>query len=165
MNVALAAVVAAPGLVIGSFLNVVASRVPERRGLVLDRSACMSCDTQIAAWENIPLLSYALLRGRCRSCKAAIPIRYPVVEALTALLIVACVLHFGLTPEAVVASFFCSVVVALSAIYIEIRIVPINAVRPRLFVVIVELTAIVPSPLWALGDFGATGVNHAAAHA
>ncbi len=163
MNVALAAVVAAPGLVIGSFLNVVASRVPERRGLVLDRSACMSCDTQIAAWDNIPLLSYALLRGRCRSCKAAIPIRYPVVEALTALLIVACVLHFGLTPEAVVASFFCSVLVALSAIDIEHRIVPNRIVLPSFVVVLVAQTAIEPSPEWALGAIGASGFLLAAA--
>ena len=77
MNLALAAVVAAPGLVVGSFLNVVASRVPVAARDRLDRSACMSCDTQIAAWDNIPLLSYALLRGRCRSCKAAHPDALP----------------------------------------------------------------------------------------
>ncbi len=163
MNVALAAVVAAPGLVIGSFLNVVASRVPERRGLVLDRSACMSCNTQIAAWDNVPLLSYALLRGRCRSCKAAIPIRYPVVEALTALLIVACVFRFGLTPEAAVAAFFCSVLVALSAIDIEHRIVPNRIVLPSFVVVLVAQTAIEPSPEWALGAVAASGFLLAAA--
>lgn len=163
MNVALAAVVAAPGLVVGSFLNVVASRVPAHRGLVFDRSACMSCNTQIAAWDNIPLLSYALLRGRCRSCKAAIPVRYPLVEALTALLIVACVLRFGLTPEAAVAAFFCSVLVALSAIDIEHRIVPNRIVMPSFVVVLVAQTAIEPSPEWALGAVAASGFLLAAA--
>jgi len=163
MNVALAAVVAAPGLVVGSFLNVVASRVPERRGLVLDRSACMSCNTQIAAWDNVPLLSYALLRGRCRSCKAPIPIRYPVVETLTASLIAACVLRFGLTPDAAVASFFCSVLVALSAIDIEHRIVPNRIVLPSFVVVLVAETAIEPSPEWALGAVAASGFLLAAA--
>jgi leader peptidase (prepilin peptidase) / N-methyltransferase len=163
MNLALAAVVAAPGLVVGSFLNVVASRVPERRGIVLDRSACMTCNTQIAAWDNVPLLSYLLLRGRCRSCKAAIPMRYPAVEALTALLIVACVLRFGLTAEAAVAAFFCSVLVALSAIDIEHRIVPNRIVMPSFVVVLVAQTAIAPSPEWALGAVAASGFLLAAA--
>jgi leader peptidase (prepilin peptidase) / N-methyltransferase len=163
MDLALAAVVAAPGLVIGSFLNVVASRVPERRGLVLDRSACMSCDAQIAAWDNIPLISYALLRGRCRSCRAPIPVRYPIVEGLTAALIVACVLEFGLTAEAAVAAFFCSVLVALSAIDLEHRIIPNRIVMPSFVVVLVAQTALEPSPEWALGAIGASGFLLAAA--
>ena len=163
MNLALAAAVAAPGLAVGSFLNVVASRVPLRRSIALDRSACMSCGTQIAAWDNIPLLSYALLRGRCRSCGAGIPVRYPVVEALTAALIVACVIRFGLTPEAAVAAFFCSVLVAVSAIDIEHRIIPNRIVIPAFLVVLAAQTAIEPSPEWALGAIGASGFLFAAA--
>lgn len=163
MNLALAAFVAAPGLAVGSFLNVVASRVPLRRGVVLDRSACMSCDTQIAAWDNVPLVSYAILRGRCRACKASIPIRYPVVEGLTAALIVACVLRFGVTAEAAVAAFFCSVLVAISAIDIEHRIIPNRIVMPAFVVVLLAQTAIDPSPEWLLGAVGASGFLLAAA--
>ena len=163
MSLALAAVVAAPGLAVGSFLNVVASRVPLHRPIGLERSACMTCDTQIAARDNVPLLSYALLRGRCRSCSARIPARYPLVEALTALLIVACAVRFGLTPEAAVSAFFCSVLVAVSAIDIEHRIVPNRIVIPSFVVVLVAQTAIEPSPEWALGALGASGFLLAAA--
>ncbi len=163
MSLALAAVVAAPGLAVGSFLNVVASRVPLHRPIGLERSACMTCGTQIAARDNVPLVSYALLRGRCRSCAAPIPVRYPIVEALTAALIVACVVRFGLTPEAAVAAFFCSVLVAISAIDIEHRIVPNRIVLPSFAVVLVAQTAIEPSPEWALGALGASGFLLAAA--
>ena len=163
MSLALAAVVAAPGLAVGSFLNVVASRVPLRRPIGMERSACMTCDTQIQARDNVPLLSYLVLRGRCRACKAHIPARYPLVEGLTAALIVACALRFGLTPEAAVAAFFCSVLVAISAIDIEHRIVPNRIVIPSFVVVLVAQTAIEPSPEWALGALGASGFLLAAA--
>lgn len=157
MNLALAFAATAPGLVIGSFLNVVASRVPLRRPIGLERSACMTCQKQIAARDNVPLMSYALLGGRCRSCSARIPIRYPIVEAVTAFLIVACVLRFGLTPQAAVAVFFCSVLVAVSAIDIEHRIVPNRIVIPAFAVVLVAQTLIEPSLEWALGAAGAAG--------
>ena len=163
MNVAVAAFVVAPGLAVGSFLNVVASRVPLRRPIALDRSACMTCGTQISVRDNVPLLSYVLLRGRCRTCSANIPLRYPVVEGLTALLIVACVLRFGVTPEAAVAAFFCSVLVALSAIDIEHHIVPNRIVIPSFVVVLVAQTALEPSPEWLLGAVGASGFLLAAA--
>jgi leader peptidase (prepilin peptidase)/N-methyltransferase len=163
MSVALAAFVAAPGLAVGSFLNVVASRVPLRKPIALDRSACMSCGTQIAARDNVPLLSYALLRGRCRSCGAGIPVRYPIVEGLTAALVVACALRFGVTPEAAVAAFFCSVLVAVSAIDIEHRIVPNRIVLPSFALVLAAQTAIEPSLEWALGALGASGFLLAAA--
>ena len=70
MGAVLAAVVVLPGLAVGSFLNVVAARLPERRSIVLPRSACGSCGTQIAWYDNVPLVSYLVLRGRCRSCGA-----------------------------------------------------------------------------------------------
>jgi leader peptidase (prepilin peptidase)/N-methyltransferase len=155
MSLALAAVAAAPGLAVGSFLNVVASRVPLRRGVVFDRSECMSCGTQIAALDNIPLVSYVVLRGRCRSCGATIPARYPIVEGLTAALIVACVLRFGGTAEAVVAAFFCSVLVAISAIDIEHRIVPNRIVVPAAGAVLAIQLLREPSLEWPVAAFGA----------
>ena len=80
MTLLLAAAALAPGLVLGSFLNVVAARVPLRRSLVAPRSACMACGEAIAWYDNVPLVSYAFLRGRCRSCQTSIALRYPAVE-------------------------------------------------------------------------------------
>src|SRR5439155_27366609 len=124
VDFALAAVVFAPALALGSFLNVVAARVPLRRSIVRPPSACMSCGQEITWYDNIPLLSYVLLRSRCRHCQAGIPLVYPAVELVTGLLIAGCVLAFGLTAQAAVAAFFCAVLVAVSAIDLEHRIIP-----------------------------------------
>ena len=85
------------GLVVGSFLNVVIHRLPRRESLVAPRSRCPGCESQIAAFDNIPVLSWLLLRGRCRHCGTRISARYPLVEALTAVLFVAVVLVEGQT--------------------------------------------------------------------
>ena len=95
MNAAFAAVVFAPALAIGSFLNVIASRLPLGQSISRPRSHCPNCAHPIAPRDNIPLLSYALLRGHCRSCQAAISWRYPAVELATAALATACVVAFG----------------------------------------------------------------------
>jgi leader peptidase (prepilin peptidase)/N-methyltransferase len=155
VDLALAAVLTAPGLAIGSFLNVVVSRLPLRRSAARGRSACMSCATEIAAYDNLPLVSYAILRGRCRACGVRIPVRYPIVEALTAVLVVACGLRFGLTADALVAAFFCAVLVAISAIDIERRIVPNRIVLPAAAVVLIAQTLLQPSPEWTLAALGA----------
>lgn len=155
MDVALAAALAAPGLALGSFLNVVVARLPLRRSFASGRSACMSCGAEIAWYDNLPLASYAILRGRCRACGVRIPVRYPVVEALTAALVVACGLRFGLTADAVVAAFFCAVLVTLSAIDIERRIVPNRIVLPAAAVVLVVQTLLHPSIEWTLAALGA----------
>jgi leader peptidase (prepilin peptidase)/N-methyltransferase len=156
MELAFAAFALAPGLAIGSFLNVVAARVPLRRSVATGRSACMSCGTEIAWYDNVPLLSYALLRGRCRSCGARIGTRYLAVEVLTALLIAGCVLAFGLTWKAAVGAFFCSVLVALSAIDLEHRIVPNRIVLPAAAVTLVARTLIDPSVEWLAAGLGAS---------
>ena len=155
MTVALAAFTLAPGLVLGSFLNVVATRLPLRRSVVTPRSACPGCGTAIAWYDNLPVLSYLLLRGRCRACRSPIGIVYPLVELVTALLLAACVLAFGLTPRAAVAGLFCAVLVVISAIDLKHRIVPNRIVLPAAAVVLAAQTAISPSPEWAIGGFGA----------
>lgn len=157
MNAALAAAVFAPALALGSFLNVVASRLPLRRSVAHGRSVCMSCDHELAARDNVPLVSWLALRGRCRYCDARIPARYPIVEAVTAALLVACVAAFGLTPYAAVASFFCCVLVAVSAIDVEHRIIPNRIVLPAAAVVLVSMTVLEPGPEWLLGALGASG--------
>jgi leader peptidase (prepilin peptidase) / N-methyltransferase len=157
VELAVAAAAFAPGLALGSFLNVLAARVPLRRSIVRPGSACMACAAPIAPSDNLPVISYAILRGRCRSCGARIPLRYPAVELATALLVVACVLAFGLTAYAALAAGFCAVLVALSAIDLEHRIVPNRIVVPAAAVVLAARTLLDPSPEWALGALAASG--------
>ncbi len=158
-----AALFLAPGLALGSFLNVVAARVPLKRSIVRPASACMSCGTEIAWRDNVPLVSYALLRGRCRSCGVRIPLVYPAVELATALLVAGCVWKFGLSAEAAVAGLFCAALVAVSATDLAHRLVPNRIVVPAALAVLAAQTAVHPSPEWALGALGASGFLLAAA--
>jgi leader peptidase (prepilin peptidase) / N-methyltransferase len=157
VNAAAAAVVLAPALALGSFLNVVAIRVPERRSIVRPPSSCGSCGGEIAWRDNVPVVSWLLLRGRCRHCAAPISIAYPLVEATTAALAVACVAVWGLSAYAALAVFFCAVLVTLSAIDARLRIVPNRIVLPSAVAVLVAHTLIDPSAEWALGAVGASG--------
>jgi leader peptidase (prepilin peptidase) / N-methyltransferase len=163
VDFALAAVAFAPGLALGSFLNVVAARVPLRRSLVKPRSACMDCGHEIRWHDNVPLVSYALLRGKCRDCGVHIPLVYPAIELATALLVAGCVFAFGVSWKALVAAFFCCVLVAVSAIDAEHRIIPNRIVLPAAVVVLVANTALTLSPQWAIGAVGASGFLFAAA--
>src|SRR6187455_1513816 len=152
-----------PALALGSFLNVVAARVPLRRSVVRPASACMSCGHELAWHDNVPVASWLLLRGRCRSCSSRISPLYPAVELATAGLVAACFVAFGLSAEAFAASFFCIVLVVLSAIDFAHRIVPNRIVLPAALVVLVAQTALEPSPEWALGALAAAGFLFAAA--
>lgn len=121
MEIALSGVL---GAVFGSFLNVVAFRLPRGESVVRPRSRCPACGTPIKPYDNIPLVSYLLLRGRCRACKAPIPWRYPLIEALTAGLCVAVVLtRHGAAP---VALGLCLVLLVIPAAAIDLayRIIP-----------------------------------------
>ena len=144
-------------------MNVVAARVPLRRSVVHPRSACMSCSTELAWYDNVPVLSYLVLRGRCRSCGVRISPLYPAVEVATAALVAACFVAFGLSGKAVVAAFFCAVLVAITATDITHRIVPNRIVLPAALLVLLAQTALAPSPEWALGAFGAAGFLFVAA--
>jgi leader peptidase (prepilin peptidase) / N-methyltransferase len=163
VDFALAAVAFAPGLALGSFLNVVAARVPLRRSIVRPPSSCMACGQEIRWYDNVPLVSWLVLRGRCRDCGVRIPFVYPAVELLTAVLIAGCVFAFGLTFEAAIAAFFCAVLVAVSAIDLEHRIIPNRIVLPATVVVLVANTLRDPSPKWALAALGASGFLFTAA--
>ena len=137
-----------PALAFGSFVNVVAARVPLRRSISHPRSACLGCETPIAPRDNIPVVSYLLLRGRCRSCQARISPLYPAVELLTATLVAVCALVFGLTPYAALAAFFCVTLVTLSAADLRYRLVPNRIVLPAFVVCVLAHTAIEPSVEW-----------------
>jgi prepilin signal peptidase PulO-like enzyme (type II secretory pathway) len=116
MNAAAAAFALLPALALGSFLNVVAARVPARRSIVRPPSSCESCATEILWRDNIPVLSYLLLRGRCRHCHERIARIYPLVETATAILVVASVACLGPTVEAAFAAGICALLVTLAAI-------------------------------------------------
>ena len=157
MTAGVALVVFAPALALGSFLNVVVARVPERRSLVRPPSSCGSCGTEILWRDNIPVLSYLLLRGRCRHCDGSISPVYPLVEAVTAALVVACVAVFGPRPEAALAAGFCAVLVTLSVIDTRHRIVPNRIVIPAAVVALVVHTALDPSLAWLAWSLVAAG--------
>jgi leader peptidase (prepilin peptidase) / N-methyltransferase len=157
VNTAAAVFVLAPALALGSFLNVVVFRVPARRSILLPPSSCGVCATEILWRDNVPVVSYLLLRGRCRQCAAPISPLYPVVEVVTAGLVVACFAAFGATAWAALAAGFCAVLVVLSVIDAQHRTVPNRVVLPSAAVALVAHTAIDPSFAWLLWSLVATG--------
>jgi leader peptidase (prepilin peptidase)/N-methyltransferase len=106
------------GLVAGSFLNVVIARLPEGRSIVFPASHCPRCGHRLRAWENIPVLSWIVLRGRCHSCHAEISSRYPMVELATAALFVLAVARWGMGLQAVEACAAAALLVA--TLYIDV---------------------------------------------
>jgi leader peptidase (prepilin peptidase) / N-methyltransferase len=112
------------GLLIGSFLNVCVYRLPQDLSVVRPRSYCPACSHPIAWYDNVPLLSYALLRGRCRHCKAAISARYPTVELLTGVLFFIIVLRLGPSLAALKFCLLSALLVGLTFADLEARILP-----------------------------------------
>ncbi len=112
------------GLVFGSFLNVCISRLPRHESVAAGRSRCPECGKPIRALDNVPLLSFLVLRGRCRDCGERISWRYPAIELATAALWVLCWLEFGLSVEAVGMAVFCFLALGLAAMDAETMLLP-----------------------------------------
>jgi leader peptidase (prepilin peptidase)/N-methyltransferase len=112
------------GAMVGSFLNVCIARIPKDESIVKPRSHCPQCKALIAAFDNIPLLSYLLLRGRCRGCGVGISLRYPLVELLMGALAAALYWQFGLSLAFVVGLVFSAALLVISCIDLDVRIVP-----------------------------------------
>jgi len=112
------------GAMVGSFANVAIYRLPRHQSLVTPRSRCPHCGHPIRAWDNIPLLSFLLLRGRCRDCGAPISWRYPLVEALTAALFLAVWLWFGASLASLRAALFALIMVIVIFVDLDHRIIP-----------------------------------------
>lgn len=147
------------GLLVGSFLNVVILRLPKRMewewrrdcreilgllplppsldpappGIVVESSHCPKCGHRLAPWENVPVLSWLLLRGRCRSCRTPISLQYPVVELVTGLLALGCALAFGASWAALAAMGFSFTLVALSGIDLRTTYLPDQLTYPLLW--------------------------------
>ena len=118
------------GMIVGSYLNVVIFRLPLGLSTVRPRSRCPGCGTLIQARDNVPVLSFLLLRGRCRTCGTRISWRYPLVEAVTGALFLACLLRFGLTPQALVAVVFSCLMLVLALIDYDHMILPDRITLP-----------------------------------
>ncbi|HXG57549.1 MAG TPA: prepilin peptidase [Thermoanaerobaculia bacterium] len=112
------------GAIVGSFLNVVIHRYPREESIVFPPSHCPSCDAKIRAWDNIPLLSFAILRGRCRTCRSPIPLRYPLVELANALFYLAIYQRTGPTLSFLPVAAIVSMTIVLIYIDLEIQILP-----------------------------------------
>jgi leader peptidase (prepilin peptidase)/N-methyltransferase len=157
------------GFTIGSFLNVVIHRIPRAESIVFPNSRCPECGTAIRPYDNIPVLSYLVLRGRCRNCRTPISARYPAVEALTGLLFALTFAHDGLTLALPFDLVFVAALVALIFIDAEHMILPDVITLPGLALALV-CRALVPNlygldfmtggllagwPAWAVSLFGA----------
>src|SRR5918993_4531398 len=136
------------GLVVGSFLNVVSHRVPHRESVVWPASHCPHCGEPIRPGDNVPLISYVLLRGRCRNCKEPISARYPAVEATTGLLFGAAAYEFGVSLAMFSALVLISALISLAAIDLEHRLLPNVIVGPAALVGLVLSILANPAGWW-----------------
>ena len=118
------------GAMVGSFLNVVIHRVPRGESIVAPRSRCPKCETQISSLDNLPIVSWLILKGRCRHCAAPISARYPIVEALTALTFLAIALTRGIDSDLALELPFAAMLIAVAAIDLDHRIVPNRILLP-----------------------------------
>jgi leader peptidase (prepilin peptidase)/N-methyltransferase len=135
------------GAAVGSFLNVVVHRLPRGESLVTPRSRCPGCGATLRARDNLPLVSWLLLRGRCHSCGAPISPRYPLVEAVTATAFVAVALARGVDHDLLLELPFAATLVAVAAIDLEHRIVPNRIVVPAAVFAVAAAAVIEPGRL------------------
>lgn len=140
VTVILVVLAAVLGLAIGSFLNVVIWRVPRGESVAHPPSACPRCGAGIKPYDNVPVLSWLLLRGRCRNCSEPISWRYPLIEAATAALFVAVVLWFGPVWSLPAFLYLVAITVALTMIDIDVKRLPDAIVKPSYLVGAVLLT-------------------------
>jgi leader peptidase (prepilin peptidase)/N-methyltransferase len=124
------ALTALSGLVIGSFLNVVTWRMPRGESLVRPRSHCGACGHPVRPYDNVPVVSWLLLRGRCRDCGAKISARYPLIEAITGVLWTIVLLAKGATTEAALGIVLVTLLVPMTAIDVEHKIIPNRLLAP-----------------------------------
>jgi leader peptidase (prepilin peptidase)/N-methyltransferase len=149
----------AGGAILGSFITVVAHRVPKGEGIVTGRSKCPECGAEIAAYDNIPIVSWLILRGRCRNCQAPISVRYPLTEAGLGALFAGTVLALGTddTGELVLGLVLCAILMTITLTDLEHRIIP------NVIVAVGAVTGIAIVAAFGLDDWGERAIAVAAA--
>lgn len=159
MTFALYVMSALLGLVIGSFLNVVIYRAPRRQSIVRPGSHCPACNAPISWHDNVPVVSWILLRGNCRHCRESISVRYPLVESLTAVLFVLAALVVGLQARLLLAWAFIAVLIVLAFIDLDHLIIPDRIVLPAAGVGLAAAVALDPGRWWhyVVAGLGAGG--------
>ncbi|MFZ0612152.1 MAG: prepilin peptidase [Desulfobacterales bacterium] len=135
------------GLCVGSFLNVCIYRIPAAKSIVFPGSTCPNCQTPIRIYDNIPLLGFLWLGGRCRHCRAPISIRYPLIELLTGTLALGLFLKYGASIDALIYFAFACVLIVITFIDIDHRIIPDRISLPGIFVFFMSALAL-PSMNW-----------------
>jgi len=139
-------IVALLGALIGSFLNVCIYRIPRNVSIISPSSRCPSCNTPIRPYDNVPVISYILLGGRCRVCGAGISLRYPFVEILNATLYVLVFYRFGFAWHTVIFALLCSTLIAITFIDLDFQIIPDVITLPGIAIGLVAGSLLMPDP-------------------
>lgn len=134
------------GLTVGSFLNVCIYRIPRDMSVILPSSMCPSCNTPIKFYDNIPVVSFFLLGRKCRQCGSKISVRYPLVEALNALMYILVIWRYGLGWHTPVLFAFCSAVIVITFIDLEFQIIPDRITLPGAVIGLIAGSLILPDP-------------------
>jgi leader peptidase (prepilin peptidase)/N-methyltransferase len=145
------------GSIIGSFLNVCIYRIPRDQSIVWPSSRCPSCGAPIRAWDNIPILSFLLLGGKCRNCKAKISFRYPLVEALNALSYIVLLWRFGPEWAFLVYAVFCSALIVITFIDLDFQIIPDRITLPGIPAGLLAGSFLLPDPFLRAEPLGWKG--------
>jgi leader peptidase (prepilin peptidase)/N-methyltransferase len=151
------------GSVIGSFLNVCIYRMPREESIIFPLSRCPLCKIPIKVWDNIPILSFLMLGGKCRACSEKISFRYPLVEALNAALYIVLLWRFGFVWETLVYFMFASALIVITFIDVDFQIIPDVITLPGVVIGLAVGSLILPDPFarWALLGFKSSMVGAA----
>lgn len=146
------------GSVVGSFLNVCIYRMPRGESIIMPSSRCPSCNTPIKIWDNIPILSYVMLGGRCRSCKVKISLRYPLIEAMNALFYVALLWRFWIGWHTFLYFVLASALIVITFIDLDFQIIPDSITLPGILIGLIAGSLILPDPFsrWSLLGYKAS---------
>src|SRR5208283_116764 len=134
------------GLIVGSFLNVCIYRLPRSLSIINPPSACPGCNAPVRPWDNIPLVSYILLGGKCRNCRGQISFRYPLVELLNGVLYWAAVTSFGLGWHVPLICAFVSALVVITFIDLDFQIIPDPITLPGIVIGLLSASFLLPDP-------------------
>lgn len=145
------------GSIVGSFLNVCIYRIPRDISIILPSSRCPSCNISIRFYDNIPIIGYILLGGRCRYCRSRISIRYPLVEALNAVIYVLVAWRFGLGWQTPLLFAFCSAMIVITFIDLDFQIIPDSITLPGIVAGLIAGSLILPDPFDRISPLGFIG--------